>query len=168
MSQPVCLITGTGDGTGAAIARRFASGGYRVAMLARTSERLDALANEIAGAQAYVCDVSDLDNFKETIARVKADLGAPEVAVHNAVLGGFAPPLEADPVLFEQMFRVNATALMVLGQAVAPDMIRCRQGCHHCHRKYIGVAREARLLHVRPDQGRATHPCTGHGSRLRA
>ncbi|MEM8604751.1 MAG: short-chain dehydrogenase, partial [Cyanobacteria bacterium P01_H01_bin.121] len=33
MAKPVCLITGVGDGTGAAIARRFAQGGYQVGML---------------------------------------------------------------------------------------------------------------------------------------
>ena len=39
----VCLITGVGPGTGAALARRFARGGYRVAMLARNGDRLAAL-----------------------------------------------------------------------------------------------------------------------------
>ena len=40
MTQPICLITGVGEGTGAAIARRFAKSGYRLAMLARNRERL--------------------------------------------------------------------------------------------------------------------------------
>ena len=53
MAQPVCLITGVGAGTGAALARRFAAGGYRVAMLARNRERLDALENEIVDAKGY-------------------------------------------------------------------------------------------------------------------
>ena len=44
---PVVLVTGVGPGTGAAISRRFCLGGYRVAMLARTRERLDALEREI-------------------------------------------------------------------------------------------------------------------------
>ena len=34
MTEPICLITGAGDGTGAATARRFTEGGYRVALLA--------------------------------------------------------------------------------------------------------------------------------------
>ncbi len=42
MNDKVCLVTGVGEGTGAAIARRFASGGYHVAMLARNEERLAA------------------------------------------------------------------------------------------------------------------------------
>ena len=41
MTAPVCLISGVGPGTGSALARRFAEGGYRVALLARSEERLD-------------------------------------------------------------------------------------------------------------------------------
>ena len=37
---PVCVVTGVGAGTGAAVCRRFASEGHRVAMLARSAERL--------------------------------------------------------------------------------------------------------------------------------
>ena len=123
MTQRVCLITGAGDGTGAAIARRFTNGGYRVALLARTEARLRRLEGELAGSRGYVCDVGDLDHLKATIARAVADLGAPRVAVHNAVMGEFKRPLEADAALFEKIFRVNATALMVLAQAVVPEMI---------------------------------------------
>ncbi|MEE9255222.1 MAG: SDR family NAD(P)-dependent oxidoreductase [Pseudomonadales bacterium] len=47
MSNPIALITGVGEGTGAALARRFAAGGYRVAMFARNRERLQALASEL-------------------------------------------------------------------------------------------------------------------------
>ena len=41
MSENICLITGVGDGTGAALARHFANGGYQVAMLARNRNRSD-------------------------------------------------------------------------------------------------------------------------------
>ncbi len=40
MSRPVCLVTGVGDGTGAAIVRRFAQSNYQVAMVARNGDRL--------------------------------------------------------------------------------------------------------------------------------
>ena len=55
MSVPVCLVTGVGPdtGTGAEIARRFASGGYRVAMLARDAARLSVLERSIPGSRAF-------------------------------------------------------------------------------------------------------------------
>ena len=55
-SNPVALVTGVGPGTGAAIARRFAQGGYQVAMLARNHARLQALESEISRSRAYPCD----------------------------------------------------------------------------------------------------------------
>lgn len=128
MAQPVCLITGAGDGTGAAIARRFTEGGYRVALLARTEARLRNLEKELAGSRGYVCDVADLDHLKSMIAKVTSDLGAPRVAVHNAVMGEFKRLLEVDPVTFEKLFRVNATALMVLAQSVVPGMVAAGEG----------------------------------------
>lgn len=128
MQKPVCLITGAGDGTGAAIARRFTAGGYRVALLARTEARLRNLEKELVGARGYVCDVSDLDHLKSTIATVTRELGQPRIAVHNAVKGEFKPLLEADPVTFEKMFRVNTTALMVLAQSVLPGMVTAGEG----------------------------------------
>lgn len=127
-ARPVCLITGVGDGTGASCARRFAAGGYRVAMLARKEERLRALEAELDGAKGYVCDVSDLDALRQTMGRARDDLGAPSVAIHNAVAGAFKTVLEADPIEFEHLFRVNATALMCLAQAVAPAMVAAGRG----------------------------------------
>ena len=52
--QKVCLVTGVGPGTGAALVRRFANEGYKVAMLARSAERLAALESEIDNATAFI------------------------------------------------------------------------------------------------------------------
>lgn len=128
MTDPVCLITGAGDGTGAAMARRFAEGGYRVAMLARTQERLKRLEKEISGSRGYVCDIADLNALRATVDQARADLGPITVAIHNAAQGAFKTILEADPETFEQLFRVNSTALMVLTQCVAPGMVDRGQG----------------------------------------
>ena len=79
----LALVTGVGPGTGAAIARRFASGGYDVAMLARNGERLAALAHEVPNAHAYICDVTDEAQLDATLATVRATFGEPSILVHN-------------------------------------------------------------------------------------
>ncbi|HEY2523471.1 MAG TPA: SDR family NAD(P)-dependent oxidoreductase, partial [Candidatus Binataceae bacterium] len=84
-TRPGAVVTGVGPGTGSAIARRFARGGYAVAMLARNRERLNALEREIAGARAYQCDVSDEAQLDAALAAVRAELGTPKVLIHNAV-----------------------------------------------------------------------------------
>ena len=86
-TAPVALVTGVGPGTGSAIARRFSLGGYQVAMVARTRERLALLESEFANAKGYPCDVTDEAQLDATIGAVHRDLGTPTVLIHNAVGG---------------------------------------------------------------------------------
>jgi len=128
MPKPVCLITGVGDATGAALARRFARGGYRVAMIARNAQRLDALEKEIEGAKAFVCDISNLADLEKTIEEIRSTIGQPEILIHNAVAHTFDSFLDADPKDLERNFRVNTTAFLWLARALAPDMISAGRG----------------------------------------
>ncbi len=128
MTEPVCFITGVGDGTGAALARRFAEGGYRVAMLARNRERLEALEKELPNAKAYACDIGDLEALLATVEAVRSEMGTPSVLVHNAVSATFKTFLEADPEDLERNFRVNTTSLLYLARALAPDMVEAGHG----------------------------------------
>jgi len=128
MTQPIALISGVGPGTGAALARRFAAGGFRVAMLARDGERLSALEREIAGSRGVVCDVSDAAQVAAAVARVRAELGAPSVLIHNAVGGAFANFLDIDPAVLEHNFRVNVMGLLHLAQCLAPAMVEAGGG----------------------------------------
>ena len=128
MAKPVCIVTGVGDGTGAALARRFAQGGYQVAMIARNTERLEALQHEIDDARAYECDISDLDMLAAIVQQIRADMGTPTVLVHNAVSATFKTFLEADSQELEHNFRVNTTSLYQLVRELAPAMIESGQG----------------------------------------
>ena len=128
MADRICVVTGVGPGTGAALSRRFAAGGYRVAMLARSEDRLRSLAREIDGAAAYVCDVADAQSVAAAAARIKDELGAPSVLIHNAVAGSFGSVLDIDPADLERNFRVNTMSLLHLARAVAPDMIAAGRG----------------------------------------
>lgn len=126
--RPVALVTGVGPGTGAAITRRLAAGGYAVAMLARNAERLTTLAADIPGTRAYPCDVTDTDQLDTTLARVRAELGEPEVLVHNAVGGAFGSFLEIDAQVLARNFQVNTMALLHLAQRLTPAMLAAGRG----------------------------------------
>jgi short-subunit dehydrogenase len=128
MSRPIALVTGVGPGTGAAIARRFSAGGYGVAMLARTGERLAAVEREIAGARGYVCDVTDEKQLDAVLSSVRTELGTPSVLIHNAVGGAFGNFLEVDPQVLNRNFQVNAMALLYLARRLAPAMIEAVTG----------------------------------------
>ncbi len=128
MADKVCVVAGVGPGTGAALSRRFASGGYRVAMLARDPERLASLEREIGGSRGYAVDVTDAARGKEVVGRIGSELGPPSVLVHNAVSGHFGEFLDIEPEVLERTFRTNVLSLMLLGQALVPGMLAADGG----------------------------------------
>lgn len=127
----MCLITGVGPGTGAALARRFARG-YRVAMLARNADRLAELEAEIDGAHAFACDVSDAETLKSSFEQVRKTLGSPSVVLHNAVGGAFGDFMAIEPETLERNFQVNTMALLHLARLAAPAMIEAGHGAILC------------------------------------
>jgi NAD(P)-dependent dehydrogenase (short-subunit alcohol dehydrogenase family) len=122
------MVTGVGPGTGAAIARRFSIGGYKVAMLARTSERLEALARDLANAKGYPCDVTDEAQLDAAIDAIRRELGVPQVVIHNAVGGAFGNFMEIDPQVLNRNFQVNTMALLYLARRLAPAMVAAGEG----------------------------------------
>jgi NAD(P)-dependent dehydrogenase (short-subunit alcohol dehydrogenase family) len=113
-NAPVVIVTGGGLGAGSAITLRFSLGGYKVAMLARTCERLVTLERELADAKGYPCDVTDETQLDATVEAVRRDLGTPKVLIHNAVGGAFGNFLEIDPHVLSRNFQVNTIALLYL------------------------------------------------------
>ena len=128
MTDPVCVISGAGPGTGSALARRFAAGGYRVAMLARNPQRLAELDRELPDCKGYACDVSDAARVETTADRIEHDLGVPTTLVHNAVSGAFGSFLEIDPAVLNRNFQVNTMGLLYLARRLAPAMISAGRG----------------------------------------
>ena len=123
MPDKVCVISGVGPGTGASLTRRFAAGGYRVAMLARNARRLGDLETEIKGAKAYPCDVSDPLQVDAAAAGIERELGQPEVVIHNAVGGAFGSFLDIAPKVLNENFQTNTMGLLYLARRFVPGMI---------------------------------------------
>ena len=124
----VCLITGVGPGTGTALARRFAGGGYRVALLARTPGRLAELEHELPSSRAFACDVGDPEALAHVLDDVRRTLGHPAVVIHNAVAGSFGTFLDIDPADLERNFRVNVVSLLHLARGLLPEMVARGRG----------------------------------------
>ncbi len=123
-NKPLALVTGVGPGTGAAIARRFAESGYRVAMLARDAQRLSQLEREIPDSIAVPCDVANHEDLASAIQRI----GNPEVVIHNAVGGAFGTFTEVDADILQRNFEINTMALFHLARLTTPAMIEAGRG----------------------------------------
>ena len=124
--QPLAVVAGVGPGVGAAVARRFAAEGFRVALIARDQNRLASLAESIRSAGgtavAHAADLSDHSDVRDVMARVVQAHGAPSVLVWNAALWSETPALLLDPADFDHQLRLGLTGALTAIQAVAPSM----------------------------------------------
>jgi len=118
------LVAGVGPGLGIAVATCFARDGYRVAMLARSADRLAAMAtlapDRLVGLP---CDLTDAAQVSAAFDETERRLGPLACAVFNA--GTYRPGsiLDIAPTDFEQCWRVGAFAGFLVGQAAARRMV---------------------------------------------
>jgi NADP-dependent 3-hydroxy acid dehydrogenase YdfG len=107
-SGRVAVITGASSGIGEATARALAAEGYRLALLARRADRIQALAAELLdGAIAVEADVTDRDSIVAAAERVEHELGGADILVNNAGVMLLAPFTSEQQVEQRQMVEVN-------------------------------------------------------------
>jgi len=147
MSRPVALITGPTSGIGAGFARRYASDGYDLVLVARDVDRLTQLAGELqsegGSIEVLPTDLADPAGRAKVADRLAAGV---QVLVNNA---GFVTSDEgefwtADPALLQKQLDVNVTTVMQLTRAALPPMLDAGAGT------VINIASVAGLV---PGQG---------------
>jgi len=127
-SKPVCVVVGVGPGNGAAFARRFASEGYRVALLARRTEFTLDLAAKLDGARAYACDVTDAASVERTFGAIRTELGDVDVLVYNPGVGVWANVEDITAEAFEASWRTNVFGALLTSKQVIPAMKQNQRG----------------------------------------
>ena len=125
------VICGYGVGISDAVARRFAKEGYRVAIVARNAERLNAAAKKLTAekldVKAFACDVGDVDAVKKLIANVQSSLGPIKVLHWNAYSGGAGDLKTAGADELRAVLNVTVHGLLAAVQAALPDL-KAQQG----------------------------------------
>ncbi|GAA6194931.1 SDR family oxidoreductase [Pseudophaeobacter arcticus] len=103
------VITGASRGIGADAARVFAQAGSNLALLARSTDSLAALAEELGGnTLAFACDVSEPAAVAAALQKVHADFGSIDVLINNAgIIDPIARIEDADPAAWGQLMDIN-------------------------------------------------------------
>jgi short-subunit dehydrogenase len=120
------LLVGAGPGLGMAVARRFAEGGYRVTLLARSSDSLAELADTLADTGGQIdtisADASDPDSLGVAIGALYRAPGSPGLIVYNAVMGAPDQLLSASVAHLQTAYAVDVIGAIVVAQVAAPAM----------------------------------------------
>ncbi len=128
----VALITGVGPGLGAALARRFAREGFRIGLIARKPDFIQALGREISDAgSSALClpvDVSRPAEAAAAVSQLREKLGPVGVLIHNASGGAGEGLLSTTPEEFEQSWRVGTLGAFVYARETARDMLAAGAG----------------------------------------
>jgi NADP-dependent 3-hydroxy acid dehydrogenase YdfG len=128
-SDPVFLITGASSGIGAATARHAADAGYRVVLTARSTERLESLADELGGpdrAVAVTCDVTDWEQQEAMVAHALERFGRLDVAFANAGFGAARGFLKETPEFWRSMVLTNVYGVALTIRACLPAITQAR------------------------------------------
>jgi hypothetical protein len=124
MSKTI-LITGASSGIGAACARAAVEAGHKVALAARSEDKLKALVAELGAENAIALptDVTDPAAQERMVARAVEHFGHLDVVVPNAGLGASARGTEAgDPESFREMIEVNCLGVTYTAKYALPHL----------------------------------------------
>jgi len=114
------IVTGAGQGIGAAVAEALAGAGYRVGVLDRAAEAAEAVAASLPEAVALTADISDEASARAALERFG---DAPDVLVNNAGIVRFGPLAELTVEDWRAVVDVNLTGCFVMARAAALGMI---------------------------------------------
>jgi short-subunit dehydrogenase len=118
----VAIITGASGGIGLAAARLFAERGARVALVARSAERLASLAADLPDALAVPADMRDTAGVRAMVAEVQRHYGRVDILINNAGQGMHVPVAEADLDAYRAVFELNVVSVLNAMQAAIPIM----------------------------------------------
>jgi uncharacterized protein len=151
-----CLVTGASSGIGADAARSLARRGHGVTLVARRSERLEELAQELRSehgvrVEVLESDLGDAKSRERMLGRLTELAVNVEVLVNNAGFGSGGRFHELDAEREVEMVRLNVEAVVALCARFVPEMVRRRRG---------GVLNVASMAAFQPLPRQATYAAT--------
>ena len=119
------VVTGASRGIGEAIARTLADGGAKVALVARSADKLKALAASLPnGAVAIEADMSSPDGWKAAAEQALKSLGDIDILVNNAGVSAAQAMGKVTPEGLDETLNVNVRNLILLTDALSASLIK--------------------------------------------
>jgi short-subunit dehydrogenase len=118
----VVLVTGASTGIGLAAARLLAKNGAKLALNARSQDKLERLSQELPGSAVFPADMSDESAVRELVGKVRAKFGRLDVLVNNAGRGMHGPLEFIDIKEYRDLLDLNVVGPLVAMQAAIPLM----------------------------------------------
>jgi NAD(P)-dependent dehydrogenase (short-subunit alcohol dehydrogenase family) len=126
-AAPVALVIGAGDGTGGAIARRFAREGFSLCLTRRSAEKLAPLVEEIekvgGRAHPFGCDARDEAAVEGLFAEIERDVGPIEVVIFNPGANVNFPIRELTARVYRKVWEMACFAGFLAGREAARHMV---------------------------------------------
>ena len=136
----IALVTGGSQGIGRAIALTLARCGADVAVMSRSMDKCEAVAEEIRSflskeqnpevrrALAVKADLAKSDEIKAAVEKVASELGTISILVNNAAITRDGLMLRMKREDWDDVINTNLTGIFVTTQAVLPMMTKARKG----------------------------------------
>ncbi len=121
----IVLITGASSGIGRATAQELVKNGHKVALTARSEDKLNSLVSELGkdNAIAFSADATSFDAQKEVVEKTVAHYGRLDVAFANAGIGLNAAGTEnGDPQEWDKLIDINVKALLWTANLTLPHL----------------------------------------------
>ena len=122
IKEHVFIVTGASSGIGLSTAIALSDRGAKVALLARSGDALQELAQKLPGSLPVTVDMTKFDRVREAVRAVHQHYGRVDGLVNNAGRSYAASVEEIDPVVFDEIFHLNVLGPIVAMQAVIPLM----------------------------------------------
>ncbi len=148
--QKNCLIVGAGDYIGAAIAKRFAAGGFTVCLARRGGDKNAGLVAEIEAeggkAHSYSLDAREEDQVINGINTIESEVGALDIVIFNVGGNVNFPLIETTERVFRKVWMMACLGGFLTGREAAKHMLARGHGSLFFHRCDSQHSRWQRIL----------------------
>jgi NAD(P)-dependent dehydrogenase (short-subunit alcohol dehydrogenase family) len=138
----IVIVTGASSGIGLATARLLASKGAKVALVARSRQKLEDLSRELPGSVAIPADMTREEDIRGMVERTVDHYGGLDILINNAGRGYDAPLERIAPARYRELFELDVVGPLIAMQVAIPIMTRQGGGV------IINVSSGTSLMHL--------------------